>query len=156
LLFLRSLSLSFSFSPALSCSNINSALLHFAQQVPAPPHMQDGTVLSRFPLLMCAVCFSCVTPQASATCTMTGWAGSESAAVSGAETSTTGTITDGSGNYPSSQVCYKAITISNAASVQISFSSFNTESDYDQLYIYDGTSTSSTVKLNGWSGSRMP
>ena len=91
-----------------------------------------------------------------AACSMSGWYSSASAAVASPQTSATGTITDGSGNYPNNQECYQAIVPTGAATVSLSFSAFSTESSYDKLYIYDGTSTSSTALMNGVSGSALP
>jgi hypothetical protein len=92
-----------------------------------------------------------------AACSMSGWYSSASAAVASPQTSATGTITDGSGNYPNNQECYQAIVPTGAATVSLSFSAFSTESGYDKLYIYDGTSTSSRpAVLNGVSGPSLP
>jgi hypothetical protein len=46
---------------------------------------------------------------------------------------TSGTITDGSGDYPNSAYCQW--TISSQSEITLSFSEFNTESNYDYVYV---------------------
>jgi hypothetical protein len=93
--------------------------------------------------------------SASAGCSLSGWADTASGAVANPQTSATGTI--GFSGYRDDQNCYRAISvIPDAASMSISFSSFNTENNYDKLYIYDGVSTSDVKLLNAHSGTSTP
>jgi hypothetical protein len=82
--------------------------------------------------------------------------------VSGAQAQVTGTLI--LEDYPSNQVCYKAIVIAGVASIDVAFSAFDTEAAFDILIIYDGTSathasSSSKFSQDGmqrYSGSSLP
>jgi len=60
-----------------------------------------------------------------------------------------------SGNYQSNTDVSITIAPIGAASIDITFSSFNTESGYDFIYVYDGPNTSSTL-LGTFSGGTLP
>lgn len=83
----------------------------------------------------------------------------EEASLCGDETFTamTGTVTDNSGNaaYHNNMVCEKLIQPSGALNVTLTFNSFATESGYDFVKIYDGTTTSSPL-LGKFSGTSLP
>ena len=66
-----------------------------------------------------------------------------------------GTITDGPGNYSSSQNCSWLIQPTGGGAITINFTSFSTESGYDYLRVYDGNSSSSPL-LGTYSGSSLP
>ena len=72
-------------------------------------------------------------------------------------TSSTGSFDDGSGsgNYGSNSDCKWLIQPSGATSITLSFSAFDTESNFDKVEIYDGTTTSAT-QLATYSGSSIP
>lgn len=72
-------------------------------------------------------------------------------------TAATGTVTDGSGskNYSDNSNCYWVINPPGATSVKLTFSSFNTESNNDKIFIYDGTTTSDPL-LGSYSGTSKP
>ena len=61
----------------------------------------------------------------------------------------------GSGNYGNSEYCQFLIQPSGGGDITFSFSSFNYESRYDYLRIYDGTSTRST-RLGSFTGTSLP
>ena len=69
----------------------------------------------------------------------------------------TGSFNDGSlaGNYGNNQECYWFISPPCANSVTLTFSSFNTEADYDGVAIYDGWDNNAT-QLAYYSGSTIP
>ncbi len=69
----------------------------------------------------------------------------------------TGSFNDGSlaGNYGNNQECYWFISPPCANSVTLTFSSFNTETDYDGVAIYDGWDNNATL-LAYYSGSTIP
>ncbi len=72
-------------------------------------------------------------------------------------TAASGTFSDGSGsnNYSNNSDCYWQISPSGAVSVKLTFTSFNTQSGYDKLYIYNGTSTNDPL-LATYSGTTLP
>ena len=72
-------------------------------------------------------------------------------------TPSSGTFNDGSGsnNYSNYSDCYWLITPAGAETVKLTFTSFNTESNYDKLYVYDGITTSDPL-LGTYSGSSIP
>ena len=72
-------------------------------------------------------------------------------------TNCSGTFTDGSGvnDYINYSDCKWLIQPSGAGSVTLSFSSFITESGYDFVNVYDGTTTSDSL-LGSFSGSSLP
>ncbi|MBY0424642.1 MAG: T9SS type A sorting domain-containing protein, partial [Cytophagales bacterium] len=72
-------------------------------------------------------------------------------------TSTSGIITDGSGatNYLNNTNCRWLINPTSVTSISISFSQFATESNWDYVYVYNGTTTGSQL-LGSYSGSTLP
>jgi Zn-dependent metalloprotease len=72
-------------------------------------------------------------------------------------TTTTGTISDGSGanQYANNSDCSWLIQPANASKVTLCFSDFNTELNYDGVIIYDGPNTNSTV-LAVYTGTTLP
>jgi len=68
-------------------------------------------------------------------------------------TTLTGTVSDGDGSYSNSQAC--SWTISTGSAITLSFSQFNTETNYDYVKVYDGTSNSGAV-LGSFHGSSVP
>jgi len=72
-------------------------------------------------------------------------------------TSTTGAITDGSGNanYGNNSNCKWKIVPPGADSIKITFTSFNTEANYDSVIIYNGPD-STYPKLMSRSGNTIP
>lgn len=60
-----------------------------------------------------------------------------------------------SGSYQNSENCSFLINPGCNGTISISFSSFNTESGYDYLYIYNGSTTASPL-LGSYSGSSLP
>jgi hypothetical protein len=68
-----------------------------------------------------------------------------------------GTITDGSGNsdYTNRANCRWLIQPPNATRIELTFSSFNTESNYDFVKVYDGATTSAPL-LGSYSGTTLP
>ena len=68
-------------------------------------------------------------------------------------TTPTGTVSDGDGSYSNSQAC--SWTISTGSAITLSFSQFNTETNYDYVKVYDGTSNSGAV-LGSFHGSSVP
>ena len=104
--------------------------------------------------MLSLVIFVTMATRSWADCSMSGWSSSASAAVASPQTSAKGSIATsgyngfGSATYPDDQECFLAIVPTGVAtSFKLSFSSFTTEKDSDFLYIYDGTSTSSTILL---------
>lgn len=71
--------------------------------------------------------------------------------------STSGDISDNSGssNYGNNMLCSKLIQPSGVGSITLTFDSFNTESGYDFVRIYDGSTTSSPL-LGTYSGTSLP
>ncbi|WP_320815021.1 CUB domain-containing protein [Flavobacterium sp.] len=64
------------------------------------------------------------------------------------DTNCSGTFTDTGGilgNYPNNQNYTYTISPTGASSVNLSFSAFNIENNYDFIYIYDGPTTASTL-----------
>ncbi|MBN2745558.1 MAG: C10 family peptidase [Bacteroidales bacterium] len=72
-------------------------------------------------------------------------------------TSSTGTISDGSGNflYNNSTDCFWHINPSQAAPIRLHFTEFRTEAGYDYLRVYDGSSTNAPL-LGVFDGSTIP
>lgn len=73
-------------------------------------------------------------------------------------TSTTGTLYDSGGSsrkYSNNENCSFLIQPSGGGSITLSFTSFEYESNYDFLYVYDGTNSSGTL-LGRFSGSSRP
>lgn len=69
----------------------------------------------------------------------------------------TATINDGSStsNYLDNADCKWLISNSSAKSITLTFKSFSTEKNYDYVYVYDGSSTTSTL-LGKYSGTTLP
>lgn len=72
-------------------------------------------------------------------------------------TSPSGTFSDGSGtlDYGCNSDCQWLIQPNGATSVTLNFTSFNTESGYDEVKVYDGPSTAYTL-LGTYSGTALP
>ncbi len=72
-------------------------------------------------------------------------------------TATTGTVTDGSGSndYANNLDCKWLIKPTNAGSVTLTFTAFNTESNYDFVKVYNGETTSAPL-LGSFSGTNLP
>ena len=72
-------------------------------------------------------------------------------------TAPTGIIQDGSGasNYVSSMNCGWAVSVSGADSIQLDFSSFSTEGNFDYVRVYEGSDASGTLK-GSFSGTTIP
>jgi cubilin len=72
-------------------------------------------------------------------------------------TDNSGTFSDGSGtnNYAHDLDCRWLIQPNDGGLVQLSFSSFDTEFQYDEVRVYDGTTTSAAL-LGTYSGSTLP
>lgn len=72
-------------------------------------------------------------------------------------TAPNGTFSDGSGNsdYTNRANCRWLIQPPGATFIQLTFSSFNTESNYDFVRVYDGPTTSSPL-LGSYSGTSIP
>jgi hypothetical protein len=72
-------------------------------------------------------------------------------------TAASGSFTDGSGanDYLNNSDCMWLIQPSGATSITLSFSAFNTESGYDYVRVYDGSTTSAAL-LGSFSGSSIP
>ena len=72
-------------------------------------------------------------------------------------TNNSGSFVDGSGsqNYGNNKNCTWLIKPANGGKVTLNFSSFNTESGYDFVTVYDGTSASAT-QLGKYSGTSAP
>ncbi|KAB1160462.1 T9SS type A sorting domain-containing protein [Tenacibaculum aiptasiae] len=72
-------------------------------------------------------------------------------------TENTGSFNDGSGsqNYGNGKNCTWLIKPANGGKVTLNFSSFNTESGYDFVTVYDGSSASAT-QLGKFSGTSTP
>ncbi|WP_299119300.1 GEVED domain-containing protein [uncultured Tenacibaculum sp.] len=72
-------------------------------------------------------------------------------------TDNSGSFTDGSGsqNYGNGKNCTWLIKPANGGKVTLNFSSFNTESGYDFVTVYDGSSASAT-QLGKFSGTSTP
>lgn len=68
----------------------------------------------------------------------------------------TGSFDDGSGtaNYTNNQQCYWYIAPPCATSVTLNFSAFNTELNYDKIYVYD--SLNGTNLINTYTGNSIP
>ncbi len=72
-------------------------------------------------------------------------------------TTQSGTISDGSGanQYGNNADCQWLIQPTNATSITLSFTAFDTEQDYDGIIVYDGADTSATM-LGVFTGSVIP
>ena len=72
-------------------------------------------------------------------------------------TSSSGTFTDGSGvdKYANNSECTWLIQPANATSITLSFSSFDTELNYDGVIVYDGANNTVPV-LGQFTGSTLP
>lgn len=72
-------------------------------------------------------------------------------------TTTSGTFSDGSGanNYADDSDCKWLIQPSGASSITLNFTSFDTESGYDFVKVYDGSTTSASL-LGSFSGGSIP
>jgi hypothetical protein len=149
-----------SFTPALMLQAV--VIMAAATKAAVLPLFNRACLISRQSNLSAGQKVACLTVFSlllrsveAADCSIPGWFDSVSGAVGIPKTSAEGIITDGAGDYPSSQECYLAITVDGAASLTVSFSAFHTES-YDKLWIYDGNTTSSTPLLNEFSGASLP
>jgi hypothetical protein len=64
--------------------------------------------------------------------------------------------TNPNGNYPNDQHLIRTITPENASqSYTVTFTSFDTEENFDYMYVYDGANTSAPL-LGAYSGSEIP
>ena len=72
-------------------------------------------------------------------------------------TAPSGTITDGSGsaNYNNNANCKWVIAPSGATQIQLTFTAFNTEANYDTIFVYDGPDETFPV-LATWWGNTLP
>ncbi|MFZ4107163.1 CUB domain-containing protein [Flavobacterium sp.] len=72
-------------------------------------------------------------------------------------TAPSGTFTDGSGTnkYANNSNCSWLIQPPSATSITLSFTSFDTELDYDGVIVYDGVNSSATI-LDQFTGSAIP
>lgn len=72
-------------------------------------------------------------------------------------TTTSGTFSDGSGtnDYADDSDCKWLIQPSGVSSITLNFTSFDTESGYDLVKVYDGSTTSASL-LGTFSGSSLP
>ncbi len=72
-------------------------------------------------------------------------------------TSSTGTITDGSGNasYGNNANCKWIIAPEGASTISLTFTSFNTEEEFDVVTVYNGPDVT-YPKLMTWSGNTLP
>jgi Zn-dependent metalloprotease len=72
-------------------------------------------------------------------------------------TASNGTITDGSGsaNYNNNANCKWVIAPAGATQISLNFTAFNTEANYDTVFVYDGPDESFPV-LATWWGTTLP
>lgn len=72
-------------------------------------------------------------------------------------TAPSGTITDGSGsaNYNNNANCKWVIAPAGATQIQLTFTAFNTEANYDTVFVYDGPDETFPV-LATWWGNTLP
>jgi Zn-dependent metalloprotease len=72
-------------------------------------------------------------------------------------TAPSGTITDGSGsaNYNNNANCKWVITPAGATQIQLTFTAFDTEANYDTVFVYDGPDETFPV-LATWWGNTLP
>jgi len=72
-------------------------------------------------------------------------------------TAPSGTITDGSGssNYYDNSNCIWVISPPGATQIQLLFSEFDTEADYDTVFVYDGPDETFPI-LATWFGNTLP
>ncbi len=72
-------------------------------------------------------------------------------------TAPSGTITDGSGsaNYNNNANCKWVIAPAGATQIQLTFTAFDTEADYDTVFVYDGPDETFPV-LTTWWGNTLP
>ncbi len=105
----------------------------------------------------------CVKFTSDATDTFGGWTANYTSVISTPAcngvtmlTNPTGTFSDGSGsnNYTNNQQCFWYIAPPCATSVTLSFTSFNTELNYDGVVIYD--SLIATTPIATYSGTSLP
>ncbi|MBP6756161.1 MAG: M4 family metallopeptidase [Bacteroidia bacterium] len=105
----------------------------------------------------------CVKFTSDATDTFSGWSANYTSVISTPTcggvtmlTTPTGSISDGSGlnNYTNNQQCLWYIAPPCATSVTLSFTSFNTELNYDGVVIYD--SLTATTPIATYSGTSLP
>lgn len=105
----------------------------------------------------------CIKFTSDATATYGGWSANYTSVISTPAcsgvtmlTTPTGTFSDGSGsnNYTNNQQCYWYIAPPCATSVTLSFSTFNTELNFDGVVIYD--SLNATNQLGVYSGTNLP
>jgi Zn-dependent metalloprotease len=105
----------------------------------------------------------CVKFTSDATDTFGGWLANYTSVISTPActgvtmlTTSTGTFSDGSGsnNYTNNQQCFWYIAPPCATSVTLSFTSFNTELNYDGVAIYD--SLTATTPIATYSGTSLP
>ncbi|MEM1436153.1 MAG: CUB domain-containing protein, partial [Pseudomonadota bacterium] len=88
----------------------------------------------------------------------TGGGSEERLCVDSSVSAETGIVTDSggtAGNYQNNESCGLLIQPSSGGPVTLSFASFNYESSYDFLRVYDGTSASGTL-LGTFSGTSVP
>ncbi|MBX7243479.1 MAG: hypothetical protein K1X92_17195, partial [Bacteroidia bacterium] len=95
--------------------------------------------------------------QAAYTCTVTNPGGLLSCNGQTVLTPCSGTITDGSGgnNYDNYVNCSWLIQPANASSISLNFTAFATESGYDFVTVYDGSTTAAPV-LGTFDGNTLP
>lgn len=105
----------------------------------------------------------CVKFVSDASITLSGWSANYTSTITtptcdGLTTLTTptGTFDDGSGtaNYTDNQQCIWYIAPPCANSVTLNFSAFNTELNYDKIYIYDSLNATNLIGM--FSGSTIP
>jgi Zn-dependent metalloprotease len=72
-------------------------------------------------------------------------------------TTQTGTFSDGSGasNYANNAFCYWKIAPAGANDITLNFTTFDTESGYDGVIVYDGESVNDPILLD-WTGTTLP
>ena len=72
-------------------------------------------------------------------------------------TAPSGTVTDGSGtaNYENNANCKWVISPAGATQIQLTFTAFDTETNYDTVFVYDGPNETSPI-LASWTGNTLP
>lgn len=72
-------------------------------------------------------------------------------------TATSGTFTDGSGNanYNNNANCKWVIAPPGATQITLNFPNFDTETDYDTVFVYDGYDETATLLMTWW-GNTLP
>jgi hypothetical protein len=105
----------------------------------------------------------CVKFVSDASITLSGWSANYTSTITtptcdglATLTTPTGTFDDGSGtaNYTNNQQCIWYIAPPCATSVTLNFSAFNTELNYDKIYIYDSLNATNLIGM--FSGSTIP